>query len=165
MKKSLVLLTLATLGLPAVGAAQDEMAHDDHEMNHDAMTAEVTAAIEAQSAAMAEAFNAGNAEAAAAFYAEDAISMPPQSAALEGRGAIQAYMAAGMSQMDGVEMTFTTKEVHAMHHHAIEIGGYSVDGTDGTHMDHGKYITVWNQTDDGWKIVRDMWNTSMAGGQ
>lgn len=160
-KQAFPLLALALLGLPAAAVAQDEMAHDEH----DAMTAEVTEAIEAQSAAMAEAFNSGDAAATAAFYAENAIAMPPGVGALEGRAAIQDHMSADMARMQGMKMTFETKEVRAMHDHAIEFGGYTVEGDDGAHIDHGKYITVWSQTSDGWKIVRDIWNSSMGGGQ
>lgn len=164
MRKFSLLLGLALFGLPASATAQEakEMAH---EAEHEAMSAEVTEAIEAQVAAMAEAFNAGDAAAAASFYASDAISYPPGAAALEGRAAIQAHMAAGFAQMAGMQMTFTTNEVHAMHEHAVETGGYVVDAADGSHIDHGKYITYWTNTGDGWKISRDMWNSSMGGGQ
>ncbi|HSM09177.1 MAG TPA: nuclear transport factor 2 family protein [Gemmatimonadota bacterium] len=166
MKKWLIALT-ALLVLPASALAQememeghDEMAHEQHE----AMVEEVTAAVEAASAAFAEAFSAGDAEAAAAMYTEDAVVLPPGSDAVEGRAAIQEAMAADMAAMGDVVMTFETTEVQAMHRQALEVGSYTVEGADGTHLDHGKFMVVWTHTDDGWKMTRDIWNSSMGGG-
>ena len=166
MKKWLIALT-ALLVLPASALAQememeghDEMAHEQHE----AMVEEVTAAVKAASAAFAEAFSAGDAEAAAAMYTEDAVVLPPGSDAVEGRAAIQEAMAADMAAMGDVVMTFETTEVQAMHRQALEVGSYTVEGADGTHLDHGKFMVVWTHTDDGWKMTRDIWNSSMGGG-
>lgn len=168
MKKWMIALT-ALLVLPATALAQemememeghDEMAHEQHE----AMVEEVTAAVEAASAAFAEAFSAGDAEAVAAMYTEDAVVLPPGSDAVEGRAAIQESMAAEMAAMGDVVMTFETTEVQAMHRQALEVGSYTVEGADGTHLDHGKFIAIWKNTDDGWKMTRDIWNSSMGGG-
>lgn len=166
MKKWLIALT-ALLVLPASAFAQememeghDEMAHEQHE----AMVEEVTAAVEAASAAFLEAFNAGDAEAVAAMYTEDAVILPPGSDAVEGRAAIQEAMAAETAAMGDAVMTFETNEVQAAHGHALEVGGYTVEGADGTHLDHGKFIAIWKNTDDGWKMTHDIWNSSMGGG-
>lgn len=166
MKKWLIALT-ALLVLPATALAQememeghDEMAHERHE----AMVEEVTAAVEAASAAFAEAFSAGDAEAVAALYTEDGVILPPGSDAVEGRAAIQEAMAAEMAAMGDAVMTFETHEVQAAHGHALEVGGYTLEGADGTHLDHGKFIAIWKNTDDGWKMTRDIWNSSMGGG-
>ena len=164
MKKWQIAL-VALLAMPASALAQEmemegqEMAHDAHE----AMVEEVTAAIEAASAAFAEAFNAGDAEAVAAMYTEDALVLPPGKEAIEGRTAIQAQIAADFAEMEGMVMSFETTEVQAAHGHALEVGGYTIEGADGSHVDHGKYIAIWKNTDDGWKITRDIWNSSMGG--
>jgi len=159
MKKWQIAL-VALMAMPATAIAQ-EMAHEE---KHAAMVEEVTAAIEAASAAFAEAFNAGDSEAVAAMYTEDAVVMPPGKGPIEGREAIQADLAAEMANMEGMVMTFETHEVQAVPGHALEVGGYTVEGADGSHVDHGKFMAVWTQTDDGWKIARDMWNSSMGGG-
>lgn len=137
-----------------------EMAHERHE----AMVEEVTAAIEAASDEFAEAFNAGDAEAVAAMYTEDAVVLPPGKEAIEGRAAIQADLESDFANMDGMVMSFETTEVQAAHGHALEVGGYTLEGADGSHLDHGKFIAVWKNTDDGWKMTRDIWNSSMGGG-
>lgn len=164
MKKWQIAL-VALLAMPASALAQemeghDEMAHEQHE----AMVEEVTAAIEAASDAFAEAFNAGDAEAVAAMYTEDAVVLPPGKEAIEGRAAIQADFAADLADMEGMVMTLETTEVQAAHGHALEVGGYTLEGADGSHVDHGKFIAVWKNTDDGWKMTRDIWNSSMGGG-
>ena len=168
MKKWQIAL-VALLAMPASALAQEmegqEMAHDEmgHE-EHMAMVEEVTAAIEAAGAEFLEAFNAGDAEAASATYTEDAVVLPPGKEAVEGRAAIQEAMAADLAEMEGMVMSFETTEVQAAHGHALEVGGYTVEGADGTHVDHGKYIVIWKNTDDGWKMSRDIWNSSMGGG-
>lgn len=156
---------VALLAVPATALAQemeghDEMAHEQHE----AMVEEVTAAIEAASDAFAEAFNAGDVEAVAAMYTEDAVVLPPGKEAIEGRAAIQADLAADLAAMEGMVLTFETNEVQAAHGHALEVGGYTIEGADGSHVDHGKFIAIWENTDDGWKMSRDIWNSSMGGG-
>ncbi|MFW6039940.1 MAG: YybH family protein [Gemmatimonadota bacterium] len=165
MKKWQIALT-ALLALPATALAQememeghDEMAHEQHE----AMVEEVTAAIEAAEAAFAEAFNAGDAEAVAAMYTEDAVVLPPGKDAIEGREAIRADLAADLAGMEGMVISFETIDVQAAHGHALEVGGYTLEGADGSHVDHGKYIVVWKDTDDGWKMSHDIWNSSMGG--
>ena len=170
MKKWQIAL-VALLAMPASALAQEmemegrEMAHDEmgHE-EHMAMVEEVTAAIEAAGVAFLEAFNAGDAEAVAAMYAEDAVILPPGKEAIEGRAAIEADWEADMASMEGMVMSFEITEVQAAHGHALEVGGYTVEGADGSHVDHGKYIAIWKNTDDGWKISRDIWNSSMGGG-
>lgn len=166
MKKWQIAL-VALLAMPATALAQekameghDEMAHERHE----AMVEEVTAAVEAASAAFVEAFNAGDAEVLAAMYTEDAVVLPPGKEAIEGRAAIQADMAGDMANMEGMVMTFETHEVQAVPGHALEVGSYTVEGADGSHVDHGKFMVVWKNTDDGWKVARDIWNSSMGGG-
>jgi ketosteroid isomerase-like protein len=32
---------------------------------------------------------------------------------------------------------------------------------DGSHADHGKFIAVWKNVDGEWKIVHDIFNSSM----
>lgn len=157
---------VALLAMPASALAQ-EMEMEGHEMaheRHEAMVEEVTAAIEAASAAFAEAFNAGDAEAVAAMYTEDALVLPPGKEPIEGRAAIQADLAADLAGMEGMVLTFETTEIQAAHGHALEVGGFTLEGADGSHVDHGKYIAIWKNTDDGWKIARDIWNSSMGGG-
>lgn len=161
---ALALTAFVLVGTPAAALAQgmegEAMAHEEHQM----MAAEVEAAIEAAAADMAEAMNAGDAEAVAALYTEDGVMMPPGGEAVTGRAAVEAAISEHFEAMPGMRLTFETREVKAVHDYAIEIGGYVAEDADGAHLDHGKYLTVWTRTDDGWKVARDIWNSDMGGG-
>lgn len=167
MKKLTLLLGLALLGMPTLALAQG-MEHEGHEMandmkaEHARLSEEARPAIEARAVEWAEAVNAGDFAAVAALYAEDAIVLPPGSDAVEGRAAIQEMMAAGFGGIEGLQVELETTEVYAVHGAAVEIGTYSMNGADG-HIDHGKYMVAWTETDDGWLIARDIWNSSMGG--
>ena len=43
----------------------------------------------------------------------------------------------------------------------IDIGRYSLMGADGQELDHGKYLVVWKRVGDGWKMHRDIFNSSV----
>ena len=140
------IIACALLAFPATGLAQAE---------------DVKAEIAAASQGWQAGWNAGDAAAIAAVYTEDAVVMPPGSPAVEGRAAIQAYWQAGLDAAGGATSTLETKEVHAHGDMAVEIGEYMNTNADGEHLDHGKYLAVWMKTDAGWKIVRDIFNSSM----
>jgi ketosteroid isomerase-like protein len=36
------------------------------------------------------------------------------------------------------------------------------NSADGKHLDHGPYTTLYRKVGGGWKIYRDIWNSSMA---
>jgi len=122
---------------------------------------DVEAAVEAGSQAWQDAWNAGDAAAVAAVYADDAMVMPPGVESVKGRAAIQALWQASIDEYDGDSEELTTEEVHAMGDMAVEVGSYVHTGPDGEHLDHGKYVAVWKKTDAGWRIVRDIFNSSM----
>jgi ketosteroid isomerase-like protein len=44
---------------------------------------------------------------------------------------------------------------------AIEIGKYSLRGEAGKVFDNGKYVVIWKQEGDQWKLHRDIWNSSL----
>jgi uncharacterized protein (TIGR02246 family) len=144
--------------MPAMATAQ-EMKQVSDEMPSEA---EVLAQVEAADAEFLAAFNSADAEALASTYTEDARVLPPGAAALEGRDAIRDYFAAGVAAMGGAQMAFDRWETHAMGDAVVSIGGYTITGADGSHLDHGKYMVVFARTDGGLKIKRDMWNSSMA---
>lgn len=141
---ALVALGLVALALPAAAFGQD-----------------AKAAVEAGSKAWQEAWNAGDAAGVAAMYADDATVMPPGAEPVKGREAIRAFWQASIDEHEGDTEELTTMEVHAMGDMAVEVGGYVTTGPDGEHLDHGKYVAVWKKTDAGWRIVRDIFNSSM----
>lgn len=178
MKRWIALLGLALVGMPTVALAQGqeaeemagEAAHEAHEMaeGHEAMHAkmseEARPEIEARVVEWEQAFNAGDFAAVAAFYTEDAVLLPPGTDAVEGPAAIQEMFATGFAGLENLQMDLQTTELFAVPGGALEIGTYTMEA-DGEHKDHGKYMVAWTKTDDGWKIARDIWNSSMGGGE
>ena len=46
----------------------------------------------------------------------------------------------------------------------IELGRYTLYGTNDIQLDRGKYIVIWKQENGQWKLHRDIGNTSMPAG-
>jgi uncharacterized protein (TIGR02246 family) len=144
MRLKLPLLCTALLLFPAAVLAQD-----------------AKAGVTAGSQAWEAGWNAGDAAAIAALYAEDAVIMPPGSEMVKGREAIQAFWQAAIEAAPGETSTLETLEVHSHGDMAVEIGTYANTGPGGEHVDHGKYVAVWMKIDGSWKLVRDIFNSSM----
>lgn len=132
-------------------------AQDYDEKEHTDVTAAITAASEAFDAA----YNAGDAAAIGAMYVEDAVLYPPGSEPVEGREAITALFEGGLVE-GGPSLDLQTGDVFNVEGAALEMGKWVMTGADGSHIDHGNYMVAWSHTEDGWKLVRDMWNSNMT---
>jgi len=121
--------------------------------------ADLSAQIAKADQAWQTAYNAGDATALAALYAEDAKVMAPGQAAVSGRAAIQAMFAEDIKR--GSKNALTQLEVFGGGDYAIEVGGWVETGADGSHKDHGSFVTVYKRVGGEWKIYRDTWNSSM----
>jgi uncharacterized protein (TIGR02246 family) len=120
------------------------------------------AAINEGAVAWQTAWDSGDAAALAAMYSADAIVLAPGAEAAEGREAIQAGLQAFMEESGGSTIEITPGEIIPVgDDHAIEVGSFVETAADGSHKDHGKYVAVWAKVDGSWKIVRDIWNSSM----
>jgi uncharacterized protein (TIGR02246 family) len=147
MRKAGLILCATLLALPTAALAQDSGAE---------------AAIADGAVAWAAAWNSGDAAALAAHYSADAVVMAPGAEAMTGQEAIQAGFAVAIEMSGGSQMEVTPGEIIPVGmDHAIEVGAFVETGADGSHKDHGKYIAVWAKVDGSWKIVRDIWNSSM----
>ena len=128
-------------------------------------TAGFRKAVEEMTAASIEAMSSGNADKAMAFYADDAISMPPNMEPLKGKAAIEQWM----KQITAAGMKVTACE--------YKTSDYGIDGTVaydyGTYAitvevpgmgvidEKGTYIWIWKQQADGaWKLSAETWNSS-----
>ena len=107
-----------------------------------------------------EAFARGDAEGVAALYTADAQLLPPNSEVITGQGPIAGFwrfvMGLGIKTVR-LESSETTVGLEM----AVEIGKYTLGDADGNAIDIGKYLVVWKNDGGGWKIQRDIWNTSM----
>lgn len=101
------------------------------------------------------------------FWTDDAIVYPPGQPALEGKAAIREYVA-GALEIPGFEIAWETLDAelaasgdlaYLTHRNRI-----TAPGPDGELVTtHGKGVTVWRWTEEGWKCVVDIWNASPDG--
>ena len=147
-------LLLCVLGL---SACRIEIIEDGHDAD---VLADATAGVEAGNQQMIDCVAKQDAKACGDIFTEDAVYLSPFMAAIEGNDAIGAAwgaeMEAGMASLE-----LNTIEIDAFPGTAIERGDYVVNGPEGEHLDHGKYIVIWKKTDDGWKAHRDIYNSDM----
>ena len=128
----------------------------------------LTAADEAALARTSEAYSraavSGDMAALAALYAEDAILLPPNQGAVEGRGAIQAFFETfptitefQLEQMEiegGADMAW----VRGAYSMKIAVPNVAIPASD-----QGKYVEIWKKQADGsWMIARDIYNSDLA---
>ena len=148
MKRTLLL----TLGCVVLAAC---------EPSGDDANAQAESELAAANATMRTAFRDADAASLAALYADDGALMPPQSERIEGRAAIEAYwrelMDAGLVAIPEDHLVRVDGSV------AYKEGSYEVRSADGETIDRGKYIEAWTRDDEGrWRMLRDIWNSSMA---
>ena len=115
--------------------------------------------IEKLSQAWEKAYNAGDAAAVTALYAKDAKLMAPGAEPVSGTKAIQEAFTADIAQ--GAKNKLTIEDVAGSGDYALETGKWVATSADGKHLDHGPYTTFYKKVDGGWKIYRDIWNSSM----
>jgi uncharacterized protein (TIGR02246 family) len=120
----------------------------------------VRKAIEAGSAEWAKLYNAGNAAGITALYTDDAKVLPPNSDFVSGKEGITAVWQ-GMMNSGAKGGSLQPVEVTGMGDHAVEVGTYEINDGAGKTLDKGKYIVVWKKVGSGWKLYRDIWNSSM----
>ena len=110
----------------------------------------------------AKLMNAKDWKGAAALYAEDAIVLPPNQAAVQGRAAIQASLE-GFPPFSNFQVQ--TLEIEGRGDLAYERGTNSLTVTPAGAApieDRGKYVAIWRKQADGsWKILRDIWNSDL----
>jgi uncharacterized protein (TIGR02246 family) len=107
-----------------------------------------------------QAYNAGDAAGVAALYTTDAKLMVPGHESGSDPGAVQKLIAGDIAL--GGKLTLKTGDVVGFGDYALETGSWVANSPDGKHLDHGPYLTLYKKADGGWKIYRDIWNSSMA---
>jgi uncharacterized protein (TIGR02246 family) len=125
-----------------------------------AQSGDLRAQLEKLGAAWEKAFNAGDAAGVAALYTKDAKVMAPGAEPVSGTKAIQALFAADIAQ--GVKFDLTLEDAVGGGDYAMETGKWVATSADGKHLDHGPYATLHKKEGGGWKLYRDIWNSSMA---
>lgn len=104
------------------------------------------------------AMNAGDAKAIAAMYTEDALRMPYQAPAVQGREAIAKNIQETLDQgITSVELTHGGSETHGKMGWAH--GTYKLMTADGALAQEGKWMNVTKKVGGKWYIQADIWNT------
>ena len=116
------------------------------------------AEIEAVNAKWIEFFNKGDFAGVASLYTTDATALPPGSAMVQGRAAIE-VMWKGMAEQVS-DPKLTTLDVKPLGPSAVrEIGTFSLKTKGPTPQEvSGKYVVVWEKVGNDWKLATDIWN-------
>ena len=114
-----------------------------------------------------DAANAGDAAGWAALYTEDAVMMPPNSPAVEGRAAIESWLA--MLPVKITDAEGTALEVVSAGSVAYVRGTYSmslqIPGLPEPVPQQGKLLQIYARQPDGsWLLARDIWNANAPAG-
>ena len=105
------------------------------------------------------AVNKGDAAAVAALYAEDAYVLPPGSAMVKGRPAIEAFWRQAAQQMTDAKLT-TVDVLPLGRSAAREIGTVTLKTKSQPPQEIvGKYVVLWRKVGRDWKLATDIWNT------
>lgn len=114
----------------------------------------------------AQSWNALDAQTCASFYAEDAVSIPPELAVRSGREDIQSFYEWLFSMHSSAEYRHQILSVSRSGNMAVERGSFSVNWTrnDGsTWIFNARSITQWEKDDEGrWMIKTFIFNAPPA---
>jgi ketosteroid isomerase-like protein len=107
-------------------------------------------------------FAAADSEGLANLYAEDALLMPPNAPAANGRPAIKTYFGAMVSQAKAAGLSVKQGQVTG-----CDVSGdmgwisgtYTVADSTGAAVDSGNYMSVHHHVNGSWLYIRDIWNS------
>ena len=103
------------------------------------------------------AFHEGDAQGIAELYTADAKLLPPSSPPVAGRSAIEGFWDE-IIQKGFKRLELKTMELEHLGHTAIEIGRAHIMTESGEMVVAPKYLVVWRDDGNGWKLHRDIWN-------
>ena len=106
------------------------------------------------------AFSAGDAEKVAGFYTANCRFLPDNGDPVDGRANVQELL---QSMMDGgvSSVELITWEVEDCGDTAVEVGRVIMRGDADELIDDGKFIVIWKKEEDGWRLHRDIVNSSL----
>jgi uncharacterized protein (TIGR02246 family) len=105
---------------------------------------------------------AGDAAKCASFYAPDGSLLPPNMDPVTGAEALVQAWDAMIEALPYLTFEPTKIVIASAGDMAWDYGIWQVtDAPDGAVIDHGKYVVVWQKIDGEWKVVADMFNSSV----
>ena len=121
------------------------------------LVAQAPTALEKVVADWEASFNAGELEKVAGLYTADAKRAPPEADLIEGQDAILA----GLQMFADYKIKITAGGGMLGDDFGSSWGNFEIWQGDEM-VDEGRWMNVVKQTDSGWKIYRDIWNSSVA---
>ena len=94
------------------------------------------------------------------FYADDALVLPPNEAAVTSKGGIRNLWKGLIDSVTDVSWKATRVEMAKSGEMACLTGTYELTMKDGT-KDRGKYCEVWEKKGGTWKCGTDIWNSDL----
>ena len=122
--------------------------------------------VDEMNAASIESMTSGNTDKVLTFYADDAVSMPPNMEPLKGKAAIEQWMKQmNQSGMKVTSCNFSTSAYGVDGSVAYETGTYAmtveIPGM-GVMNDKGNFVSIWKQqADHSWKLSVETWASSL----
>lgn len=115
--------------------------------------------VESDNAKFMEEAKRGDSNALAAHYASDGWAMFNGSEPFKGNDIASAW--GGAIRMGMKDIKVNTVDVVGNAELLAETGTYEMYGEGNKLIDKGKYVVVWKPEGNGWKIYRDIGNSSM----
>jgi uncharacterized protein (TIGR02246 family) len=121
-------------------------------------------AIKAVNGVWAQHFNAGDAGALTNLYWDDAVLMPPGAPSAKGHEAIRASFTREIesAKTAGLTMNIEHGPIRLTGKMAWQDGTFRVTDASGAAVDTGKYLSLLEQRDGTWRLLRDTWNSDGA---
>lgn len=113
--------------------------------------------IAAMSERWEKGINGGDVELLASMYTADARLMPPNGPMMQGPDAARAIF--GEMITAGITAKLETLEATVASDIGYRVGSYSLFAADGSTVDTGKYVELWQKTAAGWQLTDDIWNS------
>ena len=128
------------------------------------MSEKIKEAIAKANMKFSERLRSGDAEGLASLYTEDTLLLPPNSARVVGRKGTKEFWGTAISDMGVRDAVLKTEELVGSGDTYTEVGSYTLmlrPTEQEAVEDKGKYVVIWKQTGDGWKLHRDIWNSDL----
>jgi ketosteroid isomerase-like protein len=128
------------------------------------------ASVDSAAGALLAALRNDSPDALLALMANDVIIMPPNEAILRGKPAVRAWYGHFVRQMRTKSLDITNRELFVGGDYATEVAEFvwtllPVAGG-APLVDRGSYVQLWRRQPDGrWVFSREVWNTTIPGGE
>lgn len=159
------LALIPALAFLACARQGEEAARQQMEMATSVDMEALATALDQITTASHQAWEAGDAAAMAALFTDDAMVLPPEAPAIQGRAPLEEWERQLIAQTTLRHMTSTRTALGASGDIAWDVGTYSLSiqlaGQTQAMQQEGKYLTVYKRQAGGtWKVHVDIWNTN-----